>query len=235
MKHLLALASVGLVACGGGGGGGTQTDAPSGSTIKISGTAVEVSAAGSKPLLGVAVGAFAATNESTPVATAMTDANGNYTLMVPSTGGALDGFLKATKDTYMDTYLYSPAPLAADFDKAAIKMVTPSTFSLLAGPALCNGMQDMAKGTIAVLVQDAAGMTVGGATIASTPAATKYCFNGTNGLPSGSAMMTAMDGIGYMFNVTGDATVSATKAGITFKSHGVKARANTLTTTLIQP
>jgi hypothetical protein len=69
--------------------------------------------------------------------------------------------------------------------------------------------------------------------IASTPAAPTYCYNGTNGLPSSTATETQPDGVGYMFNVTGQVSVTATKSGSTFKSHTVNARAGALTTTLI--
>jgi hypothetical protein len=99
---------------------------------------------------------------------------------------------------------------------------------------LCQVNQDAAKGTVAVLVTDAAGTAVDGAVVASEPAATKYCYN-ANGLPSGGATVTSTDGIAFMFNVTGQVSVSATKAGSTFKSHAVKARPGTLTTTPIVP
>jgi hypothetical protein len=185
------------------------------------------------PLADVTIAAFANTDENTPVATATTDASGNYMLTIMTNGTALDGYLKATTSGYLDTYLYPPAPITADFSGASINMVTSNTFDLLAN-TLCRANQTAANGTIAVEVVDAAGATVGGATVASTPAASTYCYN-SNGLPSSAATATATDGVAYMFNVTGQATVSAMKTGSTFASHGVKARAGALTTTLIGP
>jgi hypothetical protein len=129
--------------------------------------------------------------------------------------------------------LYPPAPISADFSGAAINMVTPSTFDLLAN-TLCRGNVTATDGTIAVEVIDSANATVGGATVASTPAAGKYCYN-QGGLPNSAATATATDGVAYMLKVTGQATVSATKSGSTFTSHVVKARAGALTTTLIGP
>lgn len=206
---------------------------PAAQTIHISGTATKREATGSSPLEGVTIGAYASSDENTPVATATTDASGNYTLTIMTNGTALDGYLKATMTTYMDTYLYPPAPITADFAGAAINMVTPSTFDLLAN-TLCRGNVTSTDGTIAVEVVDGSGATVQGATVASTPAAGKYCYN-SGGLPSSTATSTATDGVAYMLKVTGQATVSATKSGSTFTSHGVKARAGALTTTLIGP
>ena len=47
--------------------------------------------------------------------------------------------------------------------------------------------------------------------------------------------VTHTDGIGYIFNVNaGTVTVSASKAGSTFRSHPLNARADQVTTTLVQ-
>jgi hypothetical protein len=89
-------------------------------------------------------------------------------------------------------------------------------------------------GAIAAEVEDGSGAFVAGATVSSNPAANKYCYNASN-FPSKNATATDTDGLGYMFNVTGNATVSASKSGLTFQSHPLKARAGALTTTLITP
>lgn len=238
IRHFLTLALLGLVACGGSGGGDDDTpDGPSNvpATITITGAAQEISAGGTGPEEGVLVEAFSNDDETTVITSATTDAQGNYTLTVTTNGEALDGFLKATKSGLMDTYLYPPEPLGENFDGASINMVTPQTFGFLAGGVFCDANQDSAKGTIAVLVYDAADAPVAGATISSSPAATSDCYNGNSDLPDGNATATAADGIGYLFNVTGAATVSATATGLTLRSHAVKARAGTLTTTLIRP
>ena len=202
--------------------------------ITISGTAVEIQALATAPVEGVKVEAFASSDEVTAVATATTDASGNYSLVISTSGVALDGFLKATKTGLVDTYLYPPEILVQDFAGASINMVSPTTFGLLSD-TLCRANQDAAQGTIALLVEDATPAAVAGAVIASTPAAATNCYNGTSGLPAFDATETQPDGVGYMFNVTGEVSVTATKAGTTFKSHTVNARAGALTTTVILP
>jgi hypothetical protein len=59
---------------------------------------------------------------------------------------------------------------------------------------------------------------------------------GGNGFPSSSATATAGDGVAFMFSVpTGEVTITATKSGMTFKSHVVKAWPDAFTSTAISP
>ncbi len=240
IRHILTLALLGLVACGGSGGGDDDGPTPDGpvnvpQTIMISGTAVEVTASGSEPLAGVLVEAFANSDENTVITMATTDAQGNYTLTVETDGNALDGFLKATANGVLVTYLYPPEPLAENFDGASINMISSNTLGLLTMPLFCDEDQGPNNGLIAVLVYDSNDMPVAGAELSSSPAPSSICYNGSNDLPDGDATVTAADGIGYMFNVAGAATVSATAPGLTLRSHDLTARAGALTTTLIRP
>ncbi|MBV8759175.1 MAG: hypothetical protein JO257_17940 [Deltaproteobacteria bacterium] len=240
MKSALALALV-LAACGGSsspsGGGpdgstGGNHDAPSApAMVTFSGT-VQSKGTSTSPLAGVSLGAYGE-GSSTAVATATSDSQGNFTMMIPTGGTALQGYVKATFNGYVDTYLYPPTAVAADTTGVTVFMVTPSTYDLLAN-TLCQGNQMTTNGGIAVEVLDASMAKVQGATVASMPAATKYCYN-QGGFPNKSATSTDTDGIAYMLNVTGTATVSASKSGLTFKSHQVNARAGALTLTIIQP
>jgi hypothetical protein len=102
-----------VVACGGGGSGSDSNnvdgstnedakvflDAPPvvPMTIMIGGKTTETGLGGESVVAGVAMAAFASSNESTPLAMATSDAQGNYTLSVMTNGTPLDGFLKATR------------------------------------------------------------------------------------------------------------------------------------------
>lgn len=203
--------------------------------ITVTGQATEITISGSVPLAGATVGAYRNGADSTAIATATTDASGNYTITITTNGQALDGYLKASKTDYTDTYLYPPFALAENFDGASLKMVKKTTFPALY--SLCGVTPDDTKGLVAAIVASAPNTSaapVEGATVSSTPAASKYCYN-MGALPNKDATVTAADGIGYMFNVTGETTVSAMKTGSTFASHKVNARAGALTTTLIVP
>jgi hypothetical protein len=231
-KTSLALLGLALVGCGGDDGGGADANtAPS--TITISGQATGRSGTSSMALANVTIAAYRNSNESTPVAMATSDASGNYSMTITTEGQALDGFLKATFGGYLDTYLYPPRAVDADFDGASINMITSGTLDLLAG-LLCGDDQMTTTGVIAVLVADSTDTAVAGATVGTSPAATKICYN-MSGTPNRNATMTDTDGIAYAFNVTGTASVSAIKSGTDFVTHSVNARAGTFTTTVIQP
>jgi len=220
--------------CGDDGGGSNPDASTAPAMITVSGTATKREGTSSNPAAGVVVNGYKNSDPNTSLVMATTDAAGMYSLVIPTGGVALDGYLKATLTGFLDTYLYPPKPLDADFASASLNMVNQSTLDLLSG-TLCGMAQDGAKGLVAVLVVDANFMPVAGATISSTPTAAKYCYN-MGGFPNKNATMTDTDGIAYMINLApGDVTVNASKSGSTFLSHKVNARAGTLTTTPIAP
>ncbi len=204
--------------------------------ITISGTATKRMLLTTDPAEGVTVNAYRNSDASTVVATATTDANGMYSMVIETGGTAVDGYLKATLSGFVDTYLYPPKPLAEDFDGASLNMVDQSTIDTLSG-TFCGSLQEATNGVVAVLVVDSNNAPVAGAAVSSSPMAMKNCYNsGGGGVPDKTATMTDTDGIAYLVNVAaGQVMVSATKSGITFSSHTVNARAGVLTTTVIQP
>ncbi len=230
----LGLLTMLVTACGGGGGdsdgGSDATVAPA--TINVSGVASEIGIGGRTPVDGVLVEAYREGADTTPVTSAMTAADGSYTLVIETNDVALDGYVLAKKAPYKNTYLYPPAPLAADTDAATVLLLTQATFDNAS--ALAQAPQENGKGWIGVMVVDAANNPVAGAAISSSPAGTVR-YNGSNGLPNRNPTVTSTDGVGYIFNVAaGTVTVNATKDGSTFRSHPVNARADQITTTLIQ-
>jgi hypothetical protein len=238
-----------LAACGGGGGGNSMgdddgpmpdakvfMDAPPvvPQTFMISGTVTERGLNGTSPVAGVTVAAFASSNASTAVGMATTDAQGLFALTVMTNGMPLDGYLLATKSGYVDLYMYPTSPFIKNYTDADLNMITPGNKDFLS--SLASGNQMAGKGLIGLAVLDMAGMPVAGATVSSTPAAGAYRYTGSNGLPSGSATTTSADGVAFMFNMpSGPITISATKSGMTFKSHVVTAPADKMTTTAITP
>lgn len=222
-----------LVGCGDDGGAGTADAAPTAPPmITITGTATARSTS-SSALAGVTIAAYRNGDDASVVAMTTSAANGSYTLVVPTGGFALDGYLKGTISGYLDSYLYAPAPIVADMDSASMNMITSGTRDLLAN-TVCAASQLTTNGMIAAITIDAAENPVAGAKVTSSPAASKTCYN-MGGFPNKNAAMTDTDGLVYLFNVTGDVTLSATAPTTTFSSHGVNARAGAFTTTLIAP
>lgn len=250
---------LGLVACGGGGSGGptppvidaprppdvdaaidAAVDAPPAPMmVTVTGQALERNQSGSVAVAGATIAAHRGSDETTALATTTTDAQGNFTLVVPTGGEAIDGYLKATKAGYKETYLYPPAPIAAD-TIAPVNMITPAVFDLLG--AFAQHTQQPGMGFIALVVVNGStpqALPVAGATVSSTPAASVIRYsNPATGLP-GNAQFTATytDGLAYLFNLPGDGVVSvnAMRTGMTFKPHNVKAWKDQLTTTLVTP
>lgn len=255
MRSLLVMVVV-VAACGNDGkdGNQTQSDAPTGGSadafvdpfhdapatttiqVTVSGKATGQTASGSTPLTGVTITAYRNADENTPLATTTSDGAGNYTITVQTNGESIDGFLKASRQGYLDTYLYPPYPLMMDFSNASIVMVSQATFDALGTLAQAN--QQPGKGVIGLVVTDG-NAPVGSAMVTSNPQSLPVRYNALNGtlvLPSTTATSTYTDGVAYIFNVTpGQVTVSATHPSMTLASHGVKVRADVLTTTVIVP
>lgn len=248
MKALAAV--VFLVACssnGGGGGGGLEADAAvTGPDAKVfldapanvpamltlSGTTSERGLSGTSNTAGVTITAYRVSDDMV-LATATSDAQGTYALHVTTGGAAVDAYLKASKSGYVDIYLYPAQPYFADDTDGAINMMTPSNKDLLNNFA--SGGQQAGKGMVGLAVFDAQGNPVSGATISGTPAGGTVRYNGSNGLPSGSATSTSADGVAFLFNAPETVTVTASKAGMAFHAHVIKARADKFTTTSIAP
>lgn len=248
MRVFLVVAAIesclAITACGGSSSSSTPT--PDGgssgadgstmpTTLTLSGTAREISASGQVAIAGVTLTAYNAADDSV-LGTATSAADGTFSISVNTTTG-INGYLKATTpgtgaNAFKDSYLYPPAALTADFTGVPVYVLKASTYGF--ANALLGNNQTAQNGWIALLVQDAAGAAVAGAKITSTPMG-QIGYNAGN-LPSGSATMTAADGIAYDTNIApGDVMVTATKAGITFQSHTIKVRPNVVTLTLVTP
>jgi hypothetical protein len=228
-----------LVACAppagspgpGGGDDGSGTppgegpDAPVASHLTLSGTTVEQGQSGSTPLTSVTITAYRS-SDNMQVATATSDAQGKYSLAISAT--PLDGYLKATKSGYTDTYYYPAAPWGQDATIAA-SLLSTSTFGLLV--TFAGG--DSSKGLIIANIVDAAGNPVTGAKVTSTPASGIYKYSDGTGAPT-STSGTPADGTAFFLSVpVGNVTVTATKSGATFHPHAVAAHNGALVTTVI--
>jgi hypothetical protein len=215
----------------------STVDGPAGGdTITITGTTMERTLTGMAVVSGATIAAYRNGNDATPVAMTTSGADGAFALSVPTNGGPLDGYLKATKADLKDAYLYPPAPITAPI-AAPVNMIKQATWDTLVSIAIGQGAQQAGKGLIALVVVSgltADSMPVAGATVTSTPASTVRYNMGV--LPNGTTS-TAADGLAFLFNVASDAavTVSASKTGSTFTSHSLKAWPDQFTTTLITP
>lgn len=230
--HALVVVIAAGTACGGG-NSTPAADAPPNvaATINASGTTKEITASGRTPKAGVTVASF---KEGATAATSMTtsDASGNFTLAIPTMNMPVDGYLLAQISGFKDSYIYPAAPLVADKSGIPVLVLTAQTFD--AAFAFAQVSRTPGSGFVGVQVIDASGASVAGATVTSTPAGTVRYNMG--GLPNKNATVTDTDGIAFVLNVTaGSVMVSANKAGATFHTHAVNARADQVTQTQIAP
>jgi hypothetical protein len=212
--------------------------------VTISGSIQEIANLSTEPLPGSTIKAYK-TSDDTQVGMSTSDANGSWSMSLPTGGVPLEGYLVGHHDpvtkpnntvsTYIDTYLYSPYALAADNGQGVILMLTSGdmgTLHLLA--QLAGTTQQAGKGMVGLVVADCNGKALKGAVVTSEPAATPIYDNGS--IPDTTATATGTDGRAYLFNLpAGDVTVHATYNGMTFYAHAVKARADVVTTTAIEP
>ena len=193
--------------------------------IALSGKHLEQGQGGSSALAGATITAYRASDDS-QLASATTDSSGKYTLDISET--PCDCYVKASKSGYADTYLYPATPWSqsATIDTAQL---TSTTFTLL--NTFAGGTTT--KGLIIATVVSGSGDPVSGAKISSSPASGSYKYSDGSGQPTGSAGTTA-DGIAFFMSApVGDISLSATKSGMTFKSHSLNAHAGALTMTFI--
>jgi hypothetical protein len=226
-----------LVACGGGDDGGddgTNIDAPPApQMLTVSGQAQTVMGTSTVGLEGATIEAYR-NGESAPLATTTSGANGDYSLTLTTDGTAINGYLKGTSATRLDTYLYPPKPLAMDRMNATVLIVTQQTLNLL---GTLGGTPQMAtKGFIGVRILDATGAGVPGVTVTITPMGDADIIYAVNNLPNGNATMTDASATVYIANTNvGEIMVDASGGGVDYYEHPVNARAGVITTTAMEP
>lgn len=225
-----------LVACGGGGddGDGVDVDAPPApSMLMVSGQAQTVMGTSTVGLMGATIEAYRV-GDATPLATTTSGTDGDYSLTLTTDGTAINGYLKGTSATRLDTYLYPPKPLAADRMNATVLIVTQQTLNLL---GTLGGTSQMAsKGFIGVRIVDAAGTGVAGVTVSITPMGTARIIYAVNNLPNQNATMTDSSATVFIANTdVGEITVDAAGGGVDYYEHPVNARAGVITTTAMEP
>jgi hypothetical protein len=227
-----------LVACGGGGddGGddGADVDAPPApQMLTVTGQAQTVMGTSTVGLMGATIEAYR-NGETTPLATTTSGANGDYSLTLTTDGTAINGYLKGTSATRLDTYLYPPKPLAMDRMNATVLIVTQQTLNLL---GTLGGTSQMAtKGFIGVRILDATGAGVPGVTVTISPMGAADIIYAVNNLPNGNATMTDSSATVFIANTdVGEIMVDASGGGVDYYEHPVNARAGVITTTAMEP
>ena len=169
----------------------------------------------------------------TSLASTLSDSGGNFVLNAATGGVPIDGFARASKDSYLTSWLYLPDPLSMSFTNVPVVMIASSNVGLL--ELLLGVSVDDSKGVVALRIADCAGDPIAGATVSTSPAGTDIAYT-SGGLPSTMAAATDADGVAIVFNVPpGDVEVQASYGGTALHAHTVVSHAGDVTQTIIHP
>jgi hypothetical protein len=196
------------------------TTAPT--TFTISGQSTSLSTGGSQPIANVTLNGYVA-GQVAPIVTLSTDANGNYSVGVPSGGVPIDGHIVASLPSYLTANIFPSRPFDSD-TTVAVEMITSQTMTLAAQVANVTITGNAAQ--VAVFVVDCNNTPLAGATVqVTTPqgaTGTVRYFSG--GLPNQTATTTDASGTALVFNTSGGAlTIHATVPQGMLRAHAFTA------------
>jgi hypothetical protein len=200
------------------------TTAPA--TITAAGTVRELTMQGLAAIDAATVATFQV-GTTAAVDSVTSAADGSFTTGSLATGGVpFDGYLHGSKDDAMspfrDTFVFPPAPLAADAPIVPVIMLRDSIFDAIAMFAAGVSQNDADNGALMLLVTDCASMPMAGATPTVTQGGasvgTVYALANLNPMAVGTY---------FVYNVpAGDVEVSARYMNMTFPAHRVIAFKN---------
>ena len=200
------------------------TTAPA--TVTAAGTVQELGMSGVSAVAGATLATFQIGGEAA-VDTATSDATGGFTTGALPTGGApFDGYIRASKadaqNPYRHTFVFPPAPLAADLPLVPVLMLRASLFSLIASAVAGVNQNDAANGALMVFVTDCTSTPIPGSTVSvkrdGVAVGTVFDFSQVSPMAAGAY---------FVFNVpAGEVDVSASYEGTTFPAHRVISFAN---------
>lgn len=147
----------------------------------------------------------------------------------------IDAYLKATRGTYIDTYVYPPYPIFESLANTPIIMIKSSLLPLLSG--LTGVDQDSANGILIVAINDCDEAAIEGAVVSITPSVGTIKYAEANNIPGMTDYpSTQSSGIAYIFNVPpGSYTIGATVGAANLRDNTVTAFAGSNTTLAIAP
>lgn len=225
-------------------GNAAPTTAPA--NITISGTTLEVALSGVQPTIQAAHATTVtactgdcmdanALDTQTTAATGCPTTGCTFTTAALATGEVpLDGYLRAAKTGNRTSYVYPPAPLAADFTGVPALMFTNTAFAGIT--AFASVTQDPMKGNMVLALVDCANMPI--SDTANVTLALKQGgqpLQGTTQLDV-SSLAPQLAGTYAIFNVpAGDIEVGATWKGMPLRAHTVGSFAGATTLTVLRP
>lgn len=209
-------------------------------TVTVSGTAQQLNGTSNELASGVVITAYRIDSGGDQLVDTQpaTGTNGQFTTaQIATNGTALNGYLKGTKATYWDTYLYPSSPLAQSLTGVPVIMINDANVMLV--ETLAQTTQTAGNGIIGVALTDCAQPIP-----AQIPNATIEVYSGSTRVGDDTIDIGGLlgpnfpdvQGLYLIPNVPpGPVTVKATYYSHTFLENDVVSYANALTTAQIKP
>jgi hypothetical protein len=208
-------------------GNAAPATGPNPVTVAGGATDINLQTQMAEPVAAATVEAFRA-GQAQPVATTTTNASGAWTVSLPNAAATpVDGYVRASKTGHRTTYLYPPAPMAANIPNAPILLLSNTTFSIIV-QFVAQTTQAPGNGSVGLAVVDCANMPIAGATIAVTQngAAVGNFFDASQ-LQAGASIT---------FDVPpGKTDINVSYNGTTFRARSIDVFAGSTTTTVVRP
>lgn len=151
----------------------------------------------------------------TPLATTTSAGNGDFSLVVTTSGAPITPVLSLTATNALTSVFVGDEPI--DRDVAMIEGFIGSGAAVGSLYGFSPASRDLQLGTIFIRVADCDEDPVSGVSIALSPPAEDIVYAGPAGFPSSSATETSSSGFAWALNVApGPVVITASKAGETF-------------------
>lgn len=174
------------------------------------------------------------TSDDMSVATATTNAMGQYAASITTGATPFQGYVRLMKANYLPQYTYPPTPWATSPQTHVHGMVSVATAATLAGALMVT--LDPADGHALVIVEDCDGTPVEGATVTVTPTPDRLVYLDAGGSLPTMGTMTTASGRALAINVAvGTVDITVQHAGHMYRAWPVKTRASSLTVNYRRP
>jgi hypothetical protein len=134
--------------------------------LTLTGVVSEVGLGGKTPVADAVIEAYLPPLEL--LASDSSASDGSFVLNTDTGGEPLDAFARASKATYMSTWLYPPDPLTENLTNVPMLLISESNVGLL--ELLLGITIDEEAGIVSLIVLDCAGNPVQGAMVTTDPA-----------------------------------------------------------------
>ncbi len=186
-----------------------------------------------QPVAGITVELHRASNDAI-VGSSVSTSTGMYQSSVVTGGAAFDVYSKLTGTGFSPRRVYFSSILSANATASKLSVSTPSEDAAIT--SAFGITTDPQRGSVAVLVDDCAGVRVAGAQISVSPTPTSIGYFNDTGAPDQARTSTGALGLALAANVpAGAVTVTVTYGTTTWRARPIVVEAGVTTVSFRRP